>query len=361
MGKEIKIEEIDKNFKMATVGDKSIRYYNALKPPFQLTGFPWFKENKKLYRLPKKLTKVEVNEGALFLSNNTAGGMIRFKSDSPYVAIRAKLAYSGDMNHMPRAGSMGFDIYRGTGKKITYAGTVQPNRDEINIERLVYNQGAEASGMKDWTICLPLYGGAEEIEIGLAPESKLKRPTPHTIKKPVIFYGSSITQGGCASRPGNAYTSMLCRAVDAPQINLGFSGSGRGEIAIAKAIASLKLSAFIMDYDHNAPTAEHLAATHEIFFMTIRERNPDLPVIFVSRCDFLPHIKEQRERRKIIKTTYKNALKSGDKNVYFIDGEKLFGKNNRDACTVDGCHPNDLGFYRMFKNILPALKKALKT
>lgn len=361
MKKKISIEAIDKNFKVGTVGDKNVEYYNALKAPFELTGFPWFKENEKLYRLPKKLTKDDVNEGAICLSNQTAGGAIRFRTDSPYIAIKSTLAYSTDMNHMPRAGSMGFDVYRGTGKSITFCGTVQPNRDEVDLERLVSNQIIEPrDGMDDWLINLPLYGGLETLEIGLAAGSKLAKPTPHAIKNPVLFYGSSITQGGCASRPGNAYTSLLCRAVDAPQINLGFSGSGRGEIAVAKAIASLKLSAFVMDYDHNAPTPKHLAETHELFFKAIRKRNPELPIIIVSMCDFYPHSESCQTRRKIIKDTYKKALAAGDTCVYYIDGEKLFGKTNRDACTVDGCHPNDLGFYRMYETILPVLRKALE-
>lgn len=360
MKKKINLEAIDKNFRTATVGAAKVEYYNALKPPFELTGFPWFKENGKLYRLPKKLTKEDVNEGALALSNQTAGGAIRFRTDSPYISIKSTLAYSSDMNHMPRAGSMGFDIYRGVGKNITFAGTVQPNRDEVNLERLISNQIIEPrGGMDDWMINLPLYGGLEKIEVGLAAGSTIELPTPHTTKDPVLFYGSSITQGGCASRPGNAYTSLLCRAVDAPQINLGFSGSGRGEVAVAKAIATLKLSAFVMDYDHNAPTPEHLEETHEIFFKTVRKRNPELPIILISMCDFYPHNESCQKRRKTIKDTYEKALVSGDTHVYFIDGEKLFGKINRDACTVDGCHPNDLGFYRMYEHILPVLKKAL--
>ena len=113
-----------------------------------------------------------------------------------------------------------------------------------------------------------------------------------------------------------------------------------------------------MDYDHNAPDAEHLKNTHENFFKTVRRFNSKLPVVIVSKPDTEadPYF---YIRRGIIERTYKNAKKSGDKHVYFVDGETLFGKNDRDTCTVDGCHPNDLGFYRMAKNIRPTLKKAL--
>jgi hypothetical protein len=157
---------------------------------------------------------------------------------------------------------------------------------------------------------------------------------------------------------------MLCRKVDAEQINLGFSGSGRGEIAVARAIAGLKLSAFVYDYDHNAPDPDHLKKTHEPFFRVIRDAQPDLPVIMMSCCDF--RIRSMRagaeaiaRRREIIRENWQKAVDAGDRNVYFIDGETLFGRKMHDACTVDGCHPNDLGFYRMYKHVLPVLKTAL--
>ena len=158
---------------------------------------------------------------------------------------------------------------------------------------------------------------------------------------------------------------MLCRKVDAEQINLGFSGSGMGEIAVAKAIAGLDLSVFVLDYDHNAPSADHLEKTHEPFFRAVREANPDLPVIMLSLCDFrMREFRrpkwECRRRREIIRNTYLHAVENGDRNVYFIDGETLFGRKMHDACTVDGTHPNDLGFYRMYKHVLPVLKECLK-
>ena len=266
--------------------------------------------------------------------------------------------YCSRLNHMPRAGSAGFDLYRGSGADICHHRTIQPNRDQKQLEIMMVE--GTAKQMTDWTIFLPLYGSASKIEVGLAPGAKIEAPTPQAITKPVLFYGSSITQGGCASRPGNAYTTMLCRAMDAPQINLGFSGSGKGEIAVARAIAGLELAAFVMDYDHNAPTPEYLKQTHEPFFKAIREKQPDLPIIIMSKCNFYGS-RDDIARRDIIRQTYENAAKAGDKHVWFIDGEILFGKEDRDACTVDGCHPNDLGFYRMYKTALPVLKEAVNS
>ena len=181
-------------------------------------------------------------------------------------------------------------------------------------------------------------------------------PDPQKIGKPIVFYGSSITQGGCASRPANNYTTMLCRAVDAPQINLGFSGSAKGEIALAEAIGKLDMAVFVLDYDYNAPSAEHLAKTHEPFFKAVRKANPDVPVIMLSKCSWI-----SPARRDIIKKTYDNAVRGGDKNVWFIDGQELFGEPGQNMCTVDHCHPNDLGFYMMYRRVLPVLLEALKS
>jgi hypothetical protein len=352
----VKIEEIDKNFQTVKVGNLDVCYYDVLKDPFEIEGFPWRDPVRVFNRLPSSFTDKDVNAGALSLSNHTAGGAVRFRTDSPYITLKANLAYSSDMNHMPRAGSAGFDLYIGSGKDIKYRKTAQPSPNMKVLELQMVNGSPKK--MTDWTLYLPLYGGASKIEIGLAPNAKIEKPTPHVVGKPVLFYGSSITQGGCASRPGNAYTTMLCRAVDAPQINLGFSGSGKGESAVAEAIAGLKLAAFVMDYDHNAPNIQHLKDTHEKFFKIIREKNPELPIIILSKCDF--NGGGDNERRKIIRQTYENAVKNGDKKVWFIDGETLFGTENRDACTVDGCHPNDLGFYRMFRQILQYWTKRLK-
>ena len=359
----MKIEDIDSNFKPATVGDKEVHYLNAIRAPFSLEGFPWGDpEKQEFFRLPAGLTEKEVNSGALWNAwHNTSGGAVRFRTDSPFIAIRSQLSDSGDMNHMPRAGSAGFDLYCGPAKNSFHIGTAQPNPREELLERMLVVRASEDTGIRDWTVNFPLYGGLKTIEIGLAPGSVVEAPAPHECGK-IVFYGSSITQGGCASRPGNNYCSMLCRAVDAEQVNLGFSGCGRGEIAVAKAIASIKgLSAFVMDYDHNAPSAEHLLATHEPFFKAVRATNPDLPIVMMSLCNIWRYrdYANNCKRRDIIKATYDKAVAAGDKHVYFVDGETLFGQYDREACTVDTCHPNDLGFYRMFENTLPTLKRAL--
>lgn len=210
--------------------------------------------------------------------------------------------------------------------------------------------------MRDCTLYLPLYNGVNSLEIGLAPDAKIEAPTPHKIKKPILFYGSSITQGACATRTSNAYAAMLCRALDAPMINLGFSGNAKGEVKMAELIASLDLAAFVYDYDYNAPNAEHLKKTHEQFFKIVRKARPDLPIIIFGKISG-----HTSKRDGIVRATYENAVKNGDKKVWLVEGKKLFEGADYSYLTVDNCHPNDLGFFLMFKNSLPTLKEALGT
>lgn len=351
------ISAIDKNFRVATVGKLQVNYFDALKKPFELTGFAWRREGEPLYRIPKNFTEKEINRGVLSLARHTSGGTVRFKTDSPYLTIRADYNSFGDMSHMPRSGSAGFDLYTvGDDGRELYLTTIQPRPENRNKTLEQRFNNVPGGKMRSYTVYLPLYSGVKNLEIGVKPGSKVLPPDPQKIGKPIVFYGSSITQGGCASRPANNYTTMLCRAVDAPQINLGFSGSAKGEIALAEAIGKLDMAVFVLDYDYNAPSAEHLAKTHEPFFKAVRKANPDVPVIMLSKCSWI-----SPARRDIIKKTYDNAVRGGDKNVWFIDGQELFGEPGQNMCTVDHCHPNDLGFYMMYRRVLPVLLEALKS
>ena len=351
------MSKVDGNFKVENVEGIGVLYYNALETPFSVEGFAWRKDGEKLYRIPKQTASNPNLKNIAGLANHTAGGAVRFQTDSRNIALRYKLKDTTDMPHMTRSGACGFDVFISSpGNQDSYLKTVHPPRraiSEYSKEQVKIAQFQQRR-MRQFTIWLPLYGGVESLEVGIEKGAKILAPMPHKIKKPVLFYGSSITQGGCASRPANAYTTMLCRELDAEQINLGFSGNAKGEIEIARDIASLNLAAFVFDYDYNAPTPEHLEKTHEPFFLEIRKKHPNLPIIILSRCSNMTD-----RRRDIVKQTYLNAVTRGDKNVSFIDGAELFGTTDKKYPTVDGCHPNDLGFYLMFQRILPTLKETL--
>ncbi|MBO4648797.1 MAG: SGNH/GDSL hydrolase family protein [Lentisphaeria bacterium] len=351
------IAKVDKNFAEVKVGNRPVHYYDALNDPnFVITGFPWRKPGGPLVRIPERLlTGNLVNRGVQGLARHTSGGMIRFRTDSKYIAIRAEVGRS-DMNHMPRNGSAGFDLYELIKGKWMFLRVAGPSNAALKtgqFETLLLR--GNSAGMHEYLLNTPLYSPVISLKIGLSPGAKFEKPAPWKIAKPIVFYGSSITQGGCASHPGNNYTAILARDFSAPQINLGFSGSAKGEPAMAEAIAELDMAAFIMDYDHNAPSPEHLQKTHAAFFRIIRKAHPKLPILILTRGD-RPHA----QRTAIIRATYEEAVKAGDKHVYFIDGAKYFAAlPDPGLALTDGCHPSDFGFYLMAEAVRPVLKQAL--
>ena len=204
----------------------------------------------------------------------------------------------------------------------------------------------------------PIYSNIEKLYIGIKEGSALKSAAEYAIKTPIVYYGSSITQGCCASRPGNTYQSIISRDLNCDFINLGFSGNAKGEDTIAQYIAGLNMTVFVYDYDHNAPTVEHLNDTHEKMFLTVREAHPDLPILMLSRQKYYLN-DEEKKRLAAVRKTYENALARGDKNVYMIDGPDLLLECVRETALVDNCHPNDSGFVSMAHIVGNQLKEIL--
>lgn len=333
------ISKVDNNFEVETqIDKKDIKFLKIDEAPFKIYGV--FKEKGKYRRMPDNIAR-KVGEGVYLLHTNTAGGRVRFTTDSPYIAIHAKMDGLGKMPHFALTGSIGFDLYVDNYYSKTF---VPPFYIKDGYESIFEFEKKEE---REITINFPLYSNVSELYIGLQETSFLAEAKPYKNTKPIVYYGSSITQGGCASRPGMAYQSIVSRNFDYDYINLGFSGNAKAEDEMIEYIKNLDMSIFVYDYDHNAPTVEHLAKTHEKMFKAIREKNPLLPVIIMSRPKhFLTE--EEKTRRSIIETTYLNAVAAGDKNVYFIDGEALTDLC-KDSGTVDNCHPTDFGFASIAK------------
>ena len=344
------VSSIDSNFKVdskLTLTD--VRFYNLCQPPFKLYGV--FHQDGQFRRMPADVAKT-VSDGVFALHTYTAGGRVRFKTDSPYVAIHVKMPYIGRMPHCALTGSSGFDLY----VKDRYTATFVMPVDSVGGYEAVAQFSTRE--MREITINFPLYSSVAELFIGVSNEAVLDAPDPYGIEKPIVYYGSSITQGGCASRPGMAYENIVTRRLDADHINLGFSGNAKGEEEIAEYISKLDMSCFVYDYDYNAPSVAHLQNTHERMFKQIRQNNPDLPVVILSRPKF--YLTEEDELRlEVIKKTYSNAVKNGDKNVYLIEGRKLMELAGNEG-TVDTCHPNDFGFASIAKAVGDVLEKILK-
>jgi hypothetical protein len=344
------IVEIDKNFNVDTnINLNDVTYYSIKENPWCLYGLII---DDMFRRMPKEIAK-KVNEGVFRLHSNTSGGRLRFVTDSPYVAIVAKMPDKVHFPHMPQTGVSGFDMYV---DKRFHSAFIPPIDMENSFSGVNYFKD---STKRSITINFPLYNNVTDLYIGLKEGSCFEPGMTYSAKEKIVYYGSSITQGGCASRPGLTYPAIISNEIGCDYINLGFSGSAKGETVMAEYIASLNPDIFVLDYDHNAPSEEHLKNTHEKFFKTFRNLCQNTPVIMVSAPNFKFNYLCWNARREIIKATYNNALASGDKNVYLIDGEKLWGEDDWDLCTMDCTHPNDLGHYRMAQVIVPNIKKLI--
>ena len=345
----MRIEDIDDNFRVKASGGEQTVFFDVSQPPFTVHGL--LRDENGYYRLPYDVAAA-ANDGVEGLNLHTAGGRVRFRTDAGRIVLRAQMRSVTKMPHFALTGSAGFDLYADG----VYRGTFVPPFDiETGYTAELYT-GTE--GVCEITVHFPLYSGVTKLELGFPEGSTLMKARDYAITRPVVYYGSSITQGGCASRPGNAYQNILSRLLSCDHINLGFSGSAKGENCMAEYIACLSMSAFVLDYDHNAPDPGHLKATHSAFFGIIREKQPDLPVFMLSRPQPVP-CEDDIIRRDIVKRTYETAVKSGDRNVYFIDGTQMLTLFGGDSGTVDGCHPNDLGFYCMAKALEPGLGSIL--
>ena len=358
----LEIEKLDKNFLPSAELTKrfpNIKLYDAKDCSAEITGV-YFSEEEGFYRrIPLDVSSINPSINAL--SKHTSGGRVRFRTNSPFIALRAKKQHSVYMSHMPLTGSSGCEIYINSGKDMRFLKSCRASSfNELWFEdgcSLEIQGFTDKDGYKNITIAMPLYGGLSDIYIGIDENSELLPPLPHKHGK-VVFYGSSITQGGCASRAGSSYDGMIEKFYDCEIYNLGFSGNAKGEPEMAEYIADLHPEIFVYDYDHNTPTLEHLKATHKPFFDIVRAKNPDMPVIFMSApTKDLGNEEFFNRRRDIIFDTYKKALEQGDKNVYFIDGGTIFPQDIREFCTVDGCHPNDLGFMCMAKKVGAVLEE----
>ncbi len=337
----MKISEIDKNLTVYVTLPEDVEWFDVRQEPFKIYGLLDYGE-EGFRRLPEEVSK-PISQALFELSCHTAGGRARFKTDSPYVAVKAAFnTKPGLMSHMAFINSAGFDVYLNTENNSRYAGTITAPWD---FKSSFANICWPGNGLKDLTLNFPSYGGPSQILIGLKKGSVLLPSDGYRDADPIVFYGSSITQGGCASRPGLIYENYISRKYNIDYVNLGFSGNGLAEESVVDYMATLPMSVFVSDYDHNAPTAEHLQKTHYRMYEKIRAAHPNIPYIMISKPDF-DSDSNAYLRREIIFESYMKARKNGDWNVYFIDGKRLFQGDHRDCCTVDGCHPNDLGMCR---------------
>jgi lysophospholipase L1-like esterase len=331
--------------------------------PFHIAGFPWLEQEGAYRRLPLN-PRYPLPPAVDDLANCTAGGQIRFQTNSSRLSLKVRLTGMADMNHMPATGQCGFDCYIGMPEEQMYYNTTKYDQTKKEYEFAIFEK--MEAGLRNITLYFPLYQGVEEVLIGLDPEADIIAPPPYLSDKRIVIYGTSITQGGCAARPGMAYTNILSRKLPVEFINLGFSGSGRGEPELAHIVSEIPNQAlFVLDYEANCVSPELFQSTLPEFIRIFRSKHPKVPIVVLAQIRFARELfdrelLELRQKRKRIQMETVNAFREqGDESIYFHDGEHLLGADFNE-CTVDGVHPTDLGFIRMAEQLAPVLKRYIR-
>ncbi|MCQ2436209.1 MAG: SGNH/GDSL hydrolase family protein [Clostridia bacterium] len=296
------------------------------------------------------------------LNYNPAGGRVTFMTDSPYIALYATFPILRARTNMSPTATVGFDVYTiGDDGSQCFIGCMLPDLDSGKNEYMYsINSRTRPGVMKKYLIHFPIADAVNDVYVGIDKDARLMPcPSPYHDRKPLIFYGSSITQGCSVSHPGYTYENHISRRLRMDYLNFGLSGNGKAEDAIVDYMAGLEMSVFISDYDFNAPDCEYLEKTHHRMYEKIRAAHPDVPYIMITKPDCDMHPKTDAARREVIRRPYEKAVSAGDKNVYFIDGATLFGDVDRDSCFGDNVHPNDIGHYRMANVIGEVIKSVL--
>lgn len=326
-------------------------------PRLAVYGLPGYTEDQPaLRRLPLRL-KDTLRAPVWDLAQDPSGGRVRFRTDSATIGIVAANPRFSNMHHMASVGENGFDLFAGR----DYAGSAWPDATgKITKE---WRLGSERK-MRDITLYLPLYKPVTIQEVNLGSDARIEAPSPYAIAKPIVYYGSSITQGGCASNPGGSCQAILERRLNADFVNLGFSGNGLGEPALAEAICELDPSCIVLDFWAN-PSADNYAAALPAFVDILRKKWPRMPILVTGPFYFPAELSggntagDQSKKRLTARTLVENRRKAGDRRIWFVDGLKMLNREQAIGL-VDGVHPNSLGFYFNALGLEPALKKALK-
>jgi lysophospholipase L1-like esterase len=342
---------------MAAEND-SLKYFDASR--FQLMG-KGFADTENLYeRLPASLKGV-TREAVWNLSKNSSGLAVRFRTNSRTIAVKWEVTNNNVMNHFAPTGIKGLDLYALEKDKWQYVNTARPSGKFSTATIISHMTNAE----REFILYLPLYDGLSQLEIGIEPGAFIGDPLIDSPQrnKPVVFYGTSITQGGCASRPGMAYPNILSRILNRQIINLGFSGNGKLDPEIAAAMAEIDASCFVIDCLPNC-SPELIREKYIPFVKIIREKKPAIPILLVENVHnaYMPFDQRKdsliHEKNKLLQTIRTQLIQGGDRNLSYLKADHLTGDDSEG--TVDGVHLTDLGFLRMSRKMFPVIRKLIR-
>lgn len=335
------------------------KYYNA--DQFPLLGKLSDDTETRYERLPAFL-KGKSREPIWRLGKNTAGLAIRFRTNSTSIYAKWTLLNNANMNHMTDVGIKGLDLYAWENNQWRFVNCALPKGKE-NESTIINNMKPED---REYMLYLPLYDGIILLEIGIDSAAIIQQPVlkyPAT-SGPIVVYGTSITQGGCASRPGMAYTNILARKLNTEVINLGFSGNGQLDYEIAELMAKKKnASLFVLDFVPNV-APERIEERFIPFVKILYEANPEIPILLIENMEYTTTPFDQnrnklwKAKNASLRVQYESLIKQGYKNIFYLNSQSLIGDDGE--ATVDGTHFTDLGFTR-FSNVLFDKIKMLRT
>jgi lysophospholipase L1-like esterase len=335
---------------IASAQELGLRWHSAGDLP--LEGRGWTQTRHPFDRLPAKAEGV-VRPPVWDLARHSAGFSVSFVTDATTIAGRWSLRSNRlEMPHMPATGVSGIDLYVKSDGRWNYLGTGRPARVENNESVLIRDLEPM---QREYRLYFPLYNGIEKLEIGVSNDATITPPlSPAAGLKPLVFYGTSITQGGCASRPGMAYPAILGRTLGMPVINLGFSGNGKTEPEMAQLLAELDPAAYVLDSLANLETTqvgERLPAFIEI----LRRRHPNVPIVLLESIPYPDKSFAAKRNERFVgsndtlRRIYNKRREKGDRRLYYIPSHSFLGLDGE--ATVDGVHPTDLGFQRMAESL----------
>ena len=359
--RDFDVVRYDGNMANGLTDGRDVVWRDMSEPPFRLSGLPFHRAGCILRRLPE-LPEGAIPEAVDHLAWHTSGATLGFKTDSDRICLRVKLSCSKVMDHMTAVGSAGFDLYMGSPERRIFCAATRFPANDLEYSVILIKDIPD-EGVREYLLEFPLYSNVESLEIGLAPGAKLEAPTPWRSDSKVVIYGTSITQGGCASRPGMCMANMLSRRWNIEVVNLGFSGSGKGEPEVMELVASVPDPAlFVLDYVVNAGVKgfrETLPGAIDI----IRRRNPDTPIALLTPmhlCRELIVAKRAEDFREVcglMRGEAERRRAAGDANVHYVDG--TVEAPDWHEFMVDGVHLTDLGFYKQTEKVAPQLEKLL--
>lgn len=341
----------------AAAGD--LEWYDVTKWDVEGRILPDQERKRWFDRLPASADG-KVTSAVWNLSRDSSGMMFRFMTDATAIHVHYKVTKSNlGMPHMPATGVSGVDLYaRDENGKWKWVQVTKPATAEVKAEII---KGL-APGYREYAAYLPLYNGVEFMSIGVAKGSKFEGLKPR--ERPVVFYGTSITHGACASRPGMVHTAILGRRLDMPVVNLGFSGNGRMDKAVGEFLVQVDAAAFVIDCLPNMGPADVKEKCVPLV-KQLREAKPSTPIVLVEdrrfSNDWITPAKQKfhTENHAALREAYEQLQGEGVKGLFYIPGDKLYGEDSEGA--TDASHANDLGFMRQAEIFEPVLRSALNS